>query len=141
MKKEDWLQNKWRPSIAWLYMAVCAFDFIIGPIFFTIVQFWETSVANDAFRQWAPMTLQGGGLFHISMCAVLGVSAHGRTQEKLAITNAGPIIAPVPITIGNAGAIIPPAPTTVAYAAPVAAPMVGVVNGKPAPPKQIDPIL
>ena len=131
MKKEDWLQNKWRPSIAWLYMAVCAFDFIIGPIFFTIVQFWETSVANDAFRQWAPMTLQGGGLFHISMCAVLGVSAHGRTQEKLAITNAGAIIPPAPIT----------APITVAYAAPVTAPMVGVVNGKPAPPKQIDPIL
>ena len=128
MKKEDWLQNKWRPSIAWLYMAVCAFDFIIGPIFFTIVQFWETSVANDAFRQWAPMTLQGGGLFHISMCAVLGVSAHGRTQEKLAITNA-PITAPTTV-----------APTTVAYAA-APAPMVGVVNGKPAPPKQIDPIL
>lgn len=133
MKKEDWLQNKWRPSIAWLYMAVCAFDFIIGPIFFTIVQFWETSVANDAFRQWAPMTLQGGGLFHISMCAVLGVSAHGRTQEKLAITNAGPIIAPVTVAPTTA-------PTTVAYAAAPAS-MVGVVNGKPAPPKQIDPIL
>lgn len=126
MKKEDWLQNRWRPSIAWLYMAVCAFDFIVGPIFFTIVQFWETSAANDAFRQWAPMTLQGGGLFHISMCAVLGVSAHGRTQEKLAVTNAGP--APV-------------APMPVSYAAPVAAPMVAVLNGKPAPPKQIDPIL
>lgn len=132
MKKEDWLQNKWRPSIAWLYMAVCAFDFIVGPIFFTIVQFWETSVANDAFRQWAPMTLQGGGLFHISMCAVLGVSAHGRTQEKLAVTNAGPVpteVAPV-VT-----------PVAIAYVAPVVAPMVGVVNGKPAPPKQIDPIL
>lgn len=130
MKKEDWLQNKWRPSIAWLYMAVCAFDFIVGPIFFTIVQFWETSVANDAFRQWAPMTLQGGGLFHISMCAVLGVSAHGRTQEKLAVTNASP----VPTEVA-------PVVAPVAYAAPVAAPMVGVVNGKPAPPKQIDPIL
>ena len=131
MKKEDWLQNKWRPSIAWLYMAVCAFDFIVGPIFFTIVQFWETSVANDAFRQWAPMTLQGGGLFHISMCAVLGVSAHGRTQEKLAVTNAGP----VPTEVAPAVA-----PVAVAYTT-APAPMVGVVNGKPAPPKQIDPIL
>ena len=75
------------------------------------------------------MTLQGGGLFHISMCAVLGVSAHGRTQEKLAITNAPTTVAPTTV-----------APTTVAYAA-APAPMVGVVNGKPAPPKQIDPIL
>lgn len=132
MKKEDWMQNKWRPAIAWLYMGVCAFDFILGPIFFTIVQFWETSVANDAFRQWAPMTLQGGGLFHISMCAVLGVSAHGRTQEKLAVTNAGPVPTEVTPVV---------APVAVTYTAPVAAPMVAVVNGKPAPPKQIDPIL
>jgi hypothetical protein len=35
---------------------VCVF-----PIMFTIVQFWETAVQNDAFRQWAPITLQGGG--------------------------------------------------------------------------------
>lgn len=50
---------------------------------FTVVQFWETQVANDAFRQWVPITLQGGGLFHVAMGAVLGVSAYGRTQEKL----------------------------------------------------------
>ena len=50
---------------------------------FTVVQFWETQAANDAFRQWVPITLQGGGLFHVAMGAVLGVSAYGRTQEKL----------------------------------------------------------
>jgi hypothetical protein len=51
---------------------------------FTIVQFWETAIQNDAFRQWVPITLQGGGLFHVAMGAVLGVSAYGRTQEKVA---------------------------------------------------------
>jgi hypothetical protein len=51
---------------------------------FTVVQFWEVQAANDAFRQWVPITLQGGGLFHVAMGAVLGVSAYGRTQEKVA---------------------------------------------------------
>ena len=28
-KKEDWMNSKWRPMMGWLYMAVCAFDFVI----------------------------------------------------------------------------------------------------------------
>ena len=81
---EDWIQKKWRPMMAVMYMSVCAFDFIVFPIMFTIVQFWETQAANDAFRQWQPITLLGGGLFHLAMGAVLGVSAWSRGQEKIA---------------------------------------------------------
>jgi hypothetical protein len=33
--------------------------------------------------QWQPITLQGAGLFHISMGAILGIAVYGRTQEKL----------------------------------------------------------
>lgn len=83
-KEEDWIQQKWRPMMAIMYMMVCAFDFILFPIMFTIVQFWETQLANDAFRQWQPITLLGGGLFHLAMGAVLGVSAWSRGQEKIA---------------------------------------------------------
>lgn len=82
--KEDWMTKKWRPMMAIMYMVCCLADFAIFPIMFTIVQFWETQAANDAFRQWVPITLQGGGLFHVAMGAVLGVSAFGRTQEKIA---------------------------------------------------------
>lgn len=82
-KDEDWMTKKWRPMMAIMYMFCCLADFFIFPIMFTVVQFWETAVANDAFRQWVPITLQGGGLFHVAMGAVLGVSAYGRTQEKL----------------------------------------------------------
>jgi hypothetical protein len=42
--------------------------------------------------------LQGAGLFHVAMGAVLGIAAFGRTQEKLAGTAANatpPVIAPV----------------------------------------------
>ena len=82
--QEDWMTKKWRPMMAMMYMTCCLFDFALFPIMFTIVQFWETQAANDAFRQWVPITLQGGGLFHVAMGAVLGVSAYGRTQEKVA---------------------------------------------------------
>ena len=81
---EDWMTKKWRPMMAMMYMTCCLMDFAIFPIMFTIVQFWETAVQNDAFRQWVPITLQGGGLFHVAMGGVLGVSAYGRTQGKVA---------------------------------------------------------
>ena len=81
---DDWMTKKWRPMMAMMYMTCCLFDFALFPIMFTIVQFWEVQAANDAFRQWVPITLQGGGLFHVAMGAVLGVSAYGRTQEKVA---------------------------------------------------------
>lgn len=81
--KEDWLKTKWRPAMGWMYMVVCVFDFIIFPIGFTVVQFWEVEAANDAFRQWSPLTLQGAGLFHMAMGAVLGITAWSRGQEKM----------------------------------------------------------
>jgi hypothetical protein len=81
---EDWMTKKWRPMMAMMYMTCCLFDFALFPIMFTIVQFWEVQAANDAFRQWVPITLQGGGLFHVAMGGVLGVTAYGRTQEKVA---------------------------------------------------------
>lgn len=84
---EDWMQKKWRPMMGWQYMFVCVSDFVIFPIMFTIVQFWETQAANDAFRQWIPLTLSNGGLYHLAMGAVLGISAWSRGQEKMAGMN------------------------------------------------------
>jgi hypothetical protein len=88
-KKEDWMNSKWRPMMGWMYMCVCVFDFILAPILWAVIQFWETQAANDAFRQWQPLTLQGAGLFHMAMGAVLGLAAWGRTQEKMAGANNG----------------------------------------------------
>lgn len=79
----DWINKKWRPAMGWMYMVVCVTDFVLFPILWAIVQFWETNAANDAFRQWQPLTLQGAGLFHIAMGAVLGIAAYGRTKEKV----------------------------------------------------------
>lgn len=89
-EEESWMQKKWRPLMAMMYMCVCASDFILFPIMFTVVQFWETQAVNDAFRQWAPLTLQGGGLFHMAMGAVLGITAWSRGQEKMAGVSSTP---------------------------------------------------
>ena len=94
---EDWMTKKWRPMMAMMYMSCCIFDFALFPIMFTAVQFWETSIANDAFRQWVPITLQGGGLFHVAMGAVLGVTAYGRTQEKLGGVSTPTLSSEVPV--------------------------------------------
>jgi hypothetical protein len=111
-KEEDWMTKKWRPMMAIMYMMVCVFDFILFPIMFTAVQFWETQAANDAFRQWNPLTLLGGGLFHVAMGAVLGVSAWSRGQEKIAGVASGPISPSLPAPSAGGSTFGVSAPTT-----------------------------
>lgn len=77
---EDWINKKWRPSMGWMYMAVCITDFIVFPVFWSILQALK---AGQVTAQWQPLTLQGAGLFHISMGAILGIAVYGRTQEKM----------------------------------------------------------
>jgi hypothetical protein len=87
-KKEDWMNSKWRPMMGWMYMGVCMFDFVLAPVMWSLLQ----SLSHGAVgTQWQPLTLQGAGLFHIAMGAVLGIAAMGRTQEKLAGANNGGI--------------------------------------------------
>ena len=83
--KDDWMQTKWRPAMAWLYSLVCGFDFILFPIMWSLLQ---ASLGN-AITQWQPLTLQGAGFFHIAMGAVLGIAAYGRTQEKVTEMKSG----------------------------------------------------
>ena len=84
--KEDWMNSKWRPMMGWMYMVVCMFDFVIAPILWSLVQAIYKGGVNV---QWQPLTLQGAGLFHIAMGAIIGVSAYGRTQEKMNGANNG----------------------------------------------------
>jgi hypothetical protein len=80
---ETWVNKKWRPAMGWMYFVVCIFDFVLFPILWAVVQFWETEAANDAFRQWQPLTLQGAGLFHMAMGAIIGITSYGRSKEKI----------------------------------------------------------
>ena len=77
---EDWINKKWRPVMGWMYMVVCITDFVVFPVLWSLLQAVSHGQVNS---QWQPVTLQGAGLFHISMGAVLGIAAYGRTKEKL----------------------------------------------------------
>jgi hypothetical protein len=78
--KEDWMNTKWRPAMGWMYMVICTFDFIIFPILWSILQAVNQ---GSVTIPWQPITLQGAGLFHMAMGAIVGVTAWSRGQEKL----------------------------------------------------------
>ena len=90
-KKEDWMNSKWRPMMGWMYMLVCTMDMVVFPILWSLLQSLNHGQVTS---QWQPLTLQGAGLFHIAMGAVLGIAAFGRTQEKLGGANNGGIQTP-----------------------------------------------
>lgn len=76
----DWINSKWRPAMGWLYMTTCFFDFVAFPVLWSVLQAVQ---GGSVTSQWQPLTLQGAGLYHIAMGAVLGIAAYGRTKEKL----------------------------------------------------------
>jgi hypothetical protein len=155
-KKEDWMNSKWRPMMGWVYMATCTADFVLFPILWSVLQ----SVSHgQVTSQWQPLTLQGAGLYHIAMGAVLGLAAFGRTQEKLAGANNGGLSAPssfgttyTPPPAGPSGGFSSPAPAAGGFGAATtapafgggfssAAPVVTGFGGKPAPVQPPQPIL
>ena len=76
----DWINKKWRPVMGWVYMMTCTCDFVIFPILWSLLQ---ALTHGNVTSQWQPLTLQGAGLYHIAMGAVLGIAAYGRTKEKI----------------------------------------------------------
>jgi len=103
-KKEDWMNSKWRPMMGWMYMVVCMFDMIVFPILWSLLQSLNHGSVTS---QWNPLTLQGAGLFHIAMGAVLGIAAFGRTQEKMAGANNGGVQLPTPAPTFNPTPVAP----------------------------------
>ena len=132
-KKEDWMNAKWRPMMGWMYMMVCTMDFVIFPILWSMVQ---VIGGGRVETQWSPITLQGAGLFHMAMGAIIGVAAFGRTQEKLAgASQAGTTVAaPAPsfgsVPLGGNSVSTAPAFT------PAPAPAFGSKPAGPAPVSQ-----
>ena len=85
-RTQDWLQSRWRPLMAVTYMVTIWFDFIIGPVIFNVLQFQNV---GQAITSWTPLTLQGGGLYHVAMGAILGIAAWTRGKEKVAVIEQG----------------------------------------------------
>ena len=98
------IKQNWRPMAAVIYLIICIFDFIIMPIY----TFEDATQSKDLFaqvyqlenyqsqvaainalselrgREWSPLTLGGGGMFHLSFGALLTGAAVTRGLEKKA---------------------------------------------------------
>jgi len=83
-KLDTWFNRKWRPAMAWSYMIICLFDFIVAPVLWSLFMAMYKGNVTEA---WSPLTLQGAGLFHLSMGAILGVTAWSRGQEKMTLSS------------------------------------------------------
>ena len=104
---EHGFKKFWRPLSAYVYLTICIFDFLGAPMwleqsnqavniaaFEQIAKFEDKEVQMKLIenmelgnRTWAPLTIQGGGLFHLAFGAILGVSAFTRGKEKVAAIN------------------------------------------------------
>ena len=60
---EPKIQKKWRPAIAWMYIGICIFDFVLSPVLMLV--FFN--------KEWTPSTIANNGIFHWTMGAILGV--------------------------------------------------------------------
>jgi hypothetical protein len=127
-KKEDWMNSKWRPMMGWMYMLVCTMDMVVFPILWSLLQ----TFTHTQITQWNPLTLQGAGLFHIAMGAVLGIAAFGRTQEKLSGANNGGL--QTTVTGSSSGFTTPSVPAT-GFSAPAS----GFGGSAPAPSTSFTP--
>jgi hypothetical protein len=65
--------------MGWLYGVICAFDFILAPIM--MVMF--AKVTGTPLVMWKPLTLEGGGLVHLSFASIVTMTAWTRGTEKL----------------------------------------------------------
>jgi hypothetical protein len=94
-RHEHWWTASWRPAMGWQYVFVCLFDFILAP---TFLGFYAVFTKTPIII-WHPMTLEGGGMYHLSMGAIVGVTSYGRTKEKISNDSlpVGPAEAPTAV--------------------------------------------
>lgn len=87
--EEHWVRAYWRPAMGWLYMLICAMDFVVFPaiaMFMPVVYKLSAAITIN-YVAWESITLSNGGLMHLAFGAILGVTAWTRGQEKTAMIN------------------------------------------------------
>ena len=85
-ESEHWMKSFWRPMMGFLYMFICAFDFIIAPMLSMAMPLYLKTLGSTTvtYTQWQSLTLANGGLIHLAFGAILGITAYTRGQEKIA---------------------------------------------------------
>ncbi len=101
-------KSAWRPLLAYCYVLIVVFDFVIAPAVMTgiykdhtqptavyylqngftaeqAITLHQSNIAQQSYVQWDPLTLKAGGFFHIAMGGVLGIGSWTRGREKEAL--------------------------------------------------------
>jgi len=84
---DDHWTGHWREFMAWSYGIVCLWDFLVAPIYFSIL----SVVSHTPYVVWVPITIQGGGLYHLAMGAIIGVSSYGKSKEAISQQPSDPV--------------------------------------------------
>lgn len=84
LSDESYLKSYWRPFAAWTYLGICAFDFILAPISYALLQAY---LHYPEIKIWDPLTLRGAGMLHISFGAIIGITAWKRSEEKIDVAD------------------------------------------------------
>ncbi len=79
IQKEKWVKTYWRPAMAWLYMIINLFDFVIFPALSMILP----GIMKIAYIPWKPLTLDNGGLIHLAFGAILGITSWVKSKERI----------------------------------------------------------
>lgn len=96
--EDSWIGILWKPAAAIIYLLICLFDFVVVPVYMGL---WapklheiimaikdlpadaQIVVLNLELAPWEPLTLKGGGLFHVAFGAILGATVWTRGQERV----------------------------------------------------------
>jgi hypothetical protein len=78
-ERERWFKTYWRPAAAWIYLLINLFDFVVAPVITMILP----KLIGAPYVPWNPLTLSNGGMFHLAFGAIIGVTAWGRTRERV----------------------------------------------------------
>ncbi len=76
------IQQYWRDWAGLVYLFICIVDFFIAPLLWNIGMTMMDNEIKMITSRWAPLTLQGGAMFHLSFGAILGATSWNKHKEK-----------------------------------------------------------
>ena len=88
------IHTYWRDWAALVYLFICLCDFFVGPLWWNLLMWGSCDEVlaagkNCQTSRWEPLTLQMGGMFHMSFAAILGVTAWRKKDEVETHNNNG----------------------------------------------------
>ena len=75
------IHENWRYWAALVYLFLCLIDFFVAPLMWNIGMTMMSDEVKINTSRWAPLTLQGGAMFHLSFGAILGATSWNKHKE------------------------------------------------------------